>query len=296
MSYRRSWESHRATQTDWAERNAVNILTIHSAKGLEFPVVFLVNLVSQRFPSMERREAIPIPDELVKEELPEGDYHVQEERRLFYVGMTRAKERLFFTGAKYYADGRREKKFSPFVFEALGDQMTRSDGEAKGEQLSLAGWQSFALIDKVPEERLPVKINYLSYSQIEAFSFCPLHFKLKYVLRVPTPPSIAASFGTSIHETLKQFYQGVIRGESGGEKELMELFKKNWVGVGYENKEHARRMYEKGEEYLRGYLKSNLSGRRRLPVLLEEPFMFPLGDIKIGGKMDRVDDLGKREN
>ena len=114
-------ESPLATDTDWTENDAVNILTIHSSKGLEFPVVFLVNLVAQRFPSTERKEQIPIPEELIKEVLPQGDFHLQEERRLFYVGMTRAKERLFLTAADYYGEGKREKKLSPFIFEALED-------------------------------------------------------------------------------------------------------------------------------------------------------------------------------
>jgi len=49
-------------------------------------VVFLVNLVAQRFPTRERHEKIPIPKALIKEILPSGDFHLQEERRLFYVG------------------------------------------------------------------------------------------------------------------------------------------------------------------------------------------------------------------
>ncbi|MBM3283537.1 hypothetical protein FJY90_04825, partial [Candidatus Gottesmanbacteria bacterium] len=75
-------ESPLSSDTDWTNNDAVNILTLHSCKGLEFPVVFIVNLVNQRFPTSERREQIPIPDALVKEILPEGDYHLEEERRL----------------------------------------------------------------------------------------------------------------------------------------------------------------------------------------------------------------------
>ena len=60
-------ESPLASDVDWTENNAVNIMTIHSAKGLEFAVVFLVNIVSARFPTIERREQIPIPETLIKE-------------------------------------------------------------------------------------------------------------------------------------------------------------------------------------------------------------------------------------
>jgi DNA helicase II / ATP-dependent DNA helicase PcrA len=115
-------ESPLASDSDWTQNDAVNILTVHASKGLEFPVVFLVNLVSQRFPTMERKEQIPIPEDLIKEILPEGDFHIQEERRLFYVGMTRAKEKLFLTAANFYGEGIREKKLSPFIFESLGEK------------------------------------------------------------------------------------------------------------------------------------------------------------------------------
>src|SRR5581483_8661643 len=139
-------ESPLAANMDWSENNAVNILTIHSSKGLEFPVVFLVNLVAQRFPTRERQEQIPIPDGLIKEELSEGDFHLSEERRLFYVGMTRARDMLFLTAANYYGEGKREKKISPFVVEVLGEEkvktvMTYQDSTAIAGQLTLLEWK-----------------------------------------------------------------------------------------------------------------------------------------------------------
>ena len=76
-------ESPLVAKTDIASINAVNILTVHSAKGLEFPVVFLVNLTEERFPTRHKKETISIPDDLIKEILPTGDYHIEEERRLF---------------------------------------------------------------------------------------------------------------------------------------------------------------------------------------------------------------------
>ncbi|MBU4017264.1 UvrD-helicase domain-containing protein, partial [Patescibacteria group bacterium] len=94
-------ESPLASEANWSENNAVNIMTVHSSKGLEFPVIFLVSLLTQRFPSRDRKEQIPVPEALIKEVLPEGDYNLQEERRLFYVGMTRAKDRLFFTASLF---------------------------------------------------------------------------------------------------------------------------------------------------------------------------------------------------
>src|SRR6266571_1087801 len=100
------------------ETPAVRVLTVHKAKGLEFPVVFLVTLVQDKFPLRGRKDAFELPVELIKETLPSGDFHKQEERRLFYVGMTRAERELYLTSARDYG-GTRERKVSQFVLEAL---------------------------------------------------------------------------------------------------------------------------------------------------------------------------------
>src|SRR5690606_9219039 len=101
------------------EGDAVHVLTYHKAKGLEFGVVFLVGLVADRFPGRERRDALELPDELRRDPLTTGDdAHVAEERRLFYVGMTRAKEELVLSWAQDYG-GRRSRAVSQFVTEAL---------------------------------------------------------------------------------------------------------------------------------------------------------------------------------
>ena len=289
-------ESPRATDTDWTEVNAVNILTAHSAKGLEFPIVFLVNLVSQRFPTIERREQIPIPEELIKEILPVGDYHIQEERRLFYVGMTRTRDKLFFTAANYYGEGKREKRLSPFIFEALGDSAVSAEPPLKSQQLSFLDYQPLKkqLISS-PAQR-SVHIDYLSYSQIETFKTCPLHYKLKYIFKIPTPPSSAQSFGISMHATLKDFYIGVKTGKKQYKKLIIEALKENWISEGYTSKSHEKRMFERGKNYLLDFYKKEFDSKK-IPITLEQPFIIPLDlpkserRLKIGGKIDKVDKL-----
>lgn len=287
-------ESPLAANEDWTEENKVNILTIHSAKGLEFPVVFLVNLVSQRFPTIERREQIPIPEALIKEVLPVGDFHLEEERRLFYVGMTRAKEKLYFTAADYYGEGKREKKLSPFIFETLGNNLDTKVNDTKIKQLSFLDYKN-SEIQNIETNISKLKINYLSYSQIETFKTCPLHYKLKYILKVPTPPSASASFGTSMHGALKGFYEEIARGRKPTDKLLYYLLESNWIKEGYRSKKHEKEFFEKGKLYLSGFLKTGFNPKTSI-LSLEQPFTVPLGkDLKIGGRVDRVDDRGRGE-
>ena len=279
-------ETPTVTDGDWQENNAVNILTVHSCKGLEFPVVFLVNLVNERFPSRERHEQIPIPDELIKEVLPKGDYHLQEERRLFYVGMTRAKEKLYFTASDYYADAKRAKKISPFVMEALGKSVDFSLLEKKTGLINSFN-VSKKEISNIGSNNL--KIDYLSVSQIETFKDCPLHYKLKYIYKLPTTTSASISFGVSIHNTLKEFIDTTA---SLTKKDILSLYKKNWIEDGYLNKKHKQEFYKEGENYLLEFLKEGYDKKIKT-LATEQKFIIPLDKtLKIGGTIDRVDDLG----
>jgi len=296
-------ESPMATESDWTQNDAVNIMTLHSAKGLEFPVVFLVNLVMQRFPTSERKEQIPIPDSLIKEILPEGDFHLEEERRLFYVGMTRAKLKLFLTAANYYGEGKRERKISPFVFEALGKQSNPAEqGLAlpdNQQQLSFLDFQKTEInhINHLPSAIYHSPVTYLSYSQIEAFDNCPQQYCFRYIKKIPTSPSGALSFGDSIHKTMQAFYQAVKNGEKPEVKDLLNLLSNNWSSAGYSSKKHELEMKRKGEDILTEYFKKNYDPKN-IPQDLEQKFTIKISpDLKVGGKIDRVDLLpdGKLE-
>ena len=98
--------------------DAVHVLTYHKAKGLEFPIVHMVGLVDDRFPTRSRGDLLPLPAALVREPMPEDDQHLAEERRLFYVGMTRAREALHLSWARDYGS-RTARRPSPYLLEAL---------------------------------------------------------------------------------------------------------------------------------------------------------------------------------
>lgn len=289
-------ESPSVTDGDWQENNVVTIMTVHSAKGLEFPIVFLVNLVGERFPGRERHEQIPIPTELIREVLPQGDFHQEEERRLFYVGMTRAKEKLYFSAADFYGEAKRKKKISPFVLEALGDSVNSERSTVNCEKQIYT--ENKKLRTPFTKHHSPIKIDYLSVSQIETFQACPLHYKLKYVYKLPTKPSASSSFGISIHSTLKEFYAEGENSSDKKEKRILEIYKRNFGDEGFLNSKHKLEFYKKGEGYLLGFLKNGYDPEVKT-ILLEEKFILPLftvhgsqsTSLKIGGTIDRVDEL-----
>ncbi len=295
-------ESPLAAEVDWSTNNAVNILTVHSSKGLEFPVVFVVNLVTQRFPSRDRKEQIPVPQELIKEELPEGDENLQEERRLFYVAMTRARDTLFLTAAKYYGEAKRERKLSPFIVEALGEKYIENVIKTTNlmqntTQLSLLDMVNTTIANNSPSleaEKEQLKksppLTYISYSQIQTFQMCPLHYKLRYLMNVPTPASPALSYGISVHSALRDFYQLLQAKQKVTPKTIHELLKKNWIKNGYTGKIHQEQAYKQADEMLLSYAETALQHPTET-LAIELPFQFWIDKLKIGGRIDRIDKL-----
>jgi len=281
-------------QAEIEDIDTVNLLTVHGAKGLEFPVVFLVNLVSDRFPTRDRKDLLPLPDALVKEILPEGNAHLQEERRLFYVGCTRAKERLFLSWADNYG-GTRQKKPSGFI-EELGMMNKESRMKERGvEPLTLFSYQPQTAVTKSIHDRVPSLyrtggLKFVSYSQLEAFSQCPLKYKYRYILGIPTPPSHILSFGQTIHRTLRDFHREDLFKSQTDLNRLLELYQRHWLPEGYESKQHQQERFEVGQEVLKKYFAEHKNLLAQ-PIHLEKKFTLRIGPTQLIGSIDRVDKL-----
>jgi len=288
-------DSPTAADIDTRDQNAVNILTVHSSKGLEFKVVFLVNLVSDRFPTRERAEKIPLPQGIIKEKLTKNaDFHLEEERRLFYVGMTRAKELLYFTASNYYAGAKRIKKLSQFIYEASPKLLEREKILEKTKQLSLSDSLSLYQNLKEPrEKKQPLKIKFLTYSNLQMFDICPLHYKAKVILNIPTPIAPVQSFGISLHSTLYNFYKLVQEGNSPSFNDFKKILNKEWINEGYENKKHEQERFKQAVKILNEFYKRECNPLIK-PLGIELPFSFILKNgVKVSGKIDRVDKKGK---
>ena len=285
-------ESPLAASSDWGSIDAVNILTVHSSKGLEFPVVFITNLVTQRFPSRNRSESLPVPEELLKEKVFDAD-PLAEERRLFYVAMTRAKDYLYLTASYFYGEGKRERKISPFVIETLGKelvelQMKKQQETKKVTQLNFLDQFTTADVNATPEipKSYQAQVTYLSYSMIQTFDTCPLHYNLRYILKIPTQPTAALSFGSSIHGVLQDYYSEYIAQKLIPEH-IDSILNAHWIKEGYVSKTHEQEAYTHAKKLVTGYIEKHV--KQSNPIALETPFIFSIAGLKIGGRVDRVD-------
>jgi len=277
-------------QAEIEDIDTINLMTVHASKGLEFPVVFMVNLVSGRFPTRNQGDTIEVPEELIKETLPTGNEHIQEERRLFYVGMTRAQKYLFMTLGENYG-GKRDTIPSGYLQETgLKIQEIKSTNkEKKAKQSSLFGVET-----KFREPKI-IKIEgkapeYLSYSQIDNYLICPLRYKYSYTLKIPVPPKHTLSFGTTIHETLKEFHVRKMFGKEVTLDELLEIYEKKWIPLGYRDEKHRKAQFEYGKEVLKKYYEEN-NNLKFKHLGLEKNFILDIDGLKINGKIDRIDQL-----
>ncbi len=277
-----------AYKEDDVSRDSVQILTTHGSKGLEFDYVFLGSLVNTRFPGSNRKDTFAVPDELTSEIYSEGDVHMQEERRLMYVAMTRARKGLHITYSDKY-EGNKFWKKSVFVEETSDcvgvEQVEHKPNVDPIESLKKLNRKATKIFDlpKFDKKRI-------SYSQLDCFDQCPLKYNYSYLLKIPTPTSHVTNFGSSVHETLKEFYQMLKIKKDLPFSVMEEMYLKNWISEGYDSVIHETTKKKKGLEMLKRYYDAN-STPWTIPEFLEKPFTVKIGEYVINGRIDRIDRL-----
>ncbi len=279
--------------------DTIKIMTIHGAKGLEFKYVFLVNLVAQRFPTRERKDPIEIPEKLIKEIISQGDVHLEEERRLFYVGMTRARKGLFFVWADDYG-GVRKKKPSRFLQECGLEISQLTENSTKD-------WEAEPL--PVPEpEQYPLP-SHFSYTQLAAFKNCPLQYKFAHILKIPRKGKASFSFGKTMHQTLEDFIKAsqtkqnnLFNNEDDFLKisyaDLLKFYKKNWIDEWYQDKEEKEKYFQQGKKSLKLFFDDYEKNQPKTLLIENEPALEQSFNLKINndifiGKIDRIDKIDK---
>lgn len=298
----------------------VRVMTVHASKGLEFRFVFVVSMIDQRFPSVARAEAIPLPEGLVEGsdgrrgggvEDDGGDWHLEEERRLFYVALTRAKEHVYLTSADDYG-GARKRKLSRFLTE-LG--FGKPDGKDASKRDLFVDPQ---LPTTDPQPPVVIRLpKQFSFTQLSAFRTCPLQYKFAHILKIPVFGKHMFSFGKTMHNTLHHFF--LLWLERTGIKqaslfsttpslrhsitpslpvsldELLVLYNESWQDDWYKDDAQREEYRKRGRDQLRAFY-AHLADHPPKPKFLEQDFTLKIGDAVIKGRIDRVDEADGGED
>jgi len=268
-----------------ASPDRVAVMTVHAAKGLEFDHVFIGSLVDKHFPSIRKSEAIPVPDALIKEQLPNADMHLQEERRLMYVAMTRAKKGLYFLSADDYG-GKTKKKLSRFLVElGYGD----NGKPTSQDSVTAHSTDSSQKKEYVPLSEMPWSMpQYFSFTQLRAYQKCPLQYKYAHILQVPVRGKPAFSFGKSMHAVLQKFFQERMDGTYPDETALLRMLDDVWIDDWYAHAREQERAKEKARKELREFYNKH-DGLWPDTQSVEKGFHLKFAGVTFKGSIDRID-------
>jgi DNA helicase II / ATP-dependent DNA helicase PcrA len=246
----------------------VNLLTAHSAKGLEFQRVFIIDCVKDHWEPGSRGNSFrfSFPDTLTFS----GEEDAMEaRRRLFYVAMTRAKE-LLHISYSLQDDTGKDLQRAIFIDELTSAMGLEARGkEVEEETLIEAQYLQMLEIERpaIPaQERAAVAALLegftLSVSALNRFLRCPLSFYYENVLRVPVLVREAAVYGTAMHNALQRLFERMMLSKEKTfppENELVHLFEYEMLRerTRFSNKEYERRL-EMGRHSLAGYYRQNL--------------------------------------
>src|SRR4030095_16448947 len=277
---------------DNAPGDAVQLMTVHGAKGLEFPQVFILRVNSRAFPVKDRAPLFEFPVQLMKEELPQGDYHTQEERRLFYVALTRAESRLTLT------TGTEPKSKVPLFIEdilmnpavkkrdvlqiapkaapleAKSAPMTTTEPE--GQLFPASGLAK--IFSRVAEwartYRPPVPEPLrLSPSSVMGYRSCPQQFLFERLWSIKGESKATLTFGRVVHSTIKRAMAELKKGSRLPFDEVQRIYETEWSAVGFEDDFQEEEYKKDGLEQLRTFHAAVL---KSLPQVLEQEKNFEL--------------------
>jgi DNA helicase II / ATP-dependent DNA helicase PcrA len=278
--------------------DAVRLMTAHAAKGLEFNHVYVVRVTPNSFPCNYREALVEFPQELRDaESVGEGDsksLHKEEERRLFYVAMTRARDSLTMyakkgTGKDPTPSGLlRELLKKPALRRWLTDRAARAfqpDLFAEAP-VPIAGSRTSEWVTAPPVSLL----NRLSPTAIERYVICPLQFKLDREWKLPSDDPAAMQYGSVMHNVLRAYFDGQMQGRPLSEAAVLDLFVLNLADAAIEDP-YQHELYERqGMQQLRDFLANPPTAK---VLHTEQSFEMRVGKATIAGRIDRIDDLGE---
>jgi DNA helicase-2/ATP-dependent DNA helicase PcrA len=287
-------------QSDDGE-DTVRLMTAHAAKGLEFPHVFIIRATSNSFPSSYKEPLVEFPQDLRDpDSVGEGDgkvLHEQEERRLFYVAMTRARDSLILYGKQGTGRDKTPPGFTRELLKHPGLRHSLSHRAARAFQVDLFAQEAPlpGVVSRTAEWlALPpaFPLNRLSATAVESYEICPLQFKLEREWRIPRDVPAAMQYGAAMHRVLRTYFDAIRQERPLTEEELIDLFRSDFAQLVIDDP-YQRELYEQqGVQQLRDFLSTQR--QRSAPKVLhtEEHFEVHVGKATVAGRIDRIDDLG----
>ncbi|MGD0965137.1 MAG: ATP-dependent DNA helicase [Candidatus Acidiferrales bacterium] len=290
--------------------DAVQLMTVHSAKGLEFPHVFILRLAKGDFPSGARKPVFEFPAELMKEERPQGDFQIQEERRLFYVALTRARQNLTLSAVI-----NKRKKPSPFLDDFLMDPKVQkfdvsqsaprvdvppseqvagpAPDSADPSQLfgpqreGTRAYSRIALWAKSFHPPRPEPLQ-LSASAIDAYERCPMKYMFQYMWNLRGGPHAQITFGNVMHTTVKEFVGEIRKGRKMPFDEVASIYEREWSAAGFIDEFHEKQYHQAGREQLDAFHRSYSAAPADV-LYQEKPFELPLEhEVIVTGRIDQI--------
>ena len=222
--------------------NAVAISTVHQAKGLEWPIVFIPCLASSRFPSSRTgtRKTWLINKELFPPKTQERYEGTKtDERRLFFVAMTRAEETLYLSAFRRIKN---LVKPSPFILECNNKISPSNVSELP---ISVASPKE----DKKKQDRFR-----LSLSQVSLLSECPLAFRFRDSLGFPPPLAVVLGYGNAIHHILRRLAGYTMTHRRVPDDSYLDKISEEEFYVPYATKTAFSRMKAKSTRIISKYL------------------------------------------
>jgi len=284
--------------------DAVQLLTAHAAKGLEYRHVAIIRGSSNnRFPTPYEEPLIAFPAELRRSDASSNDdktLHEEEERRLFYVAMTRAKDTL----AIYAHQGRSKRDPKPTQF--LREFMVHAAYKRFWSTHPAAAVQDTLFAEE--EQRIAVQqsnvaawllmppsasfVTGLSASAIEIYEECPLRFKLEREWNLPRDVPASLHYGAAMHRILHTFYDAQRYGREIGDDDLLELFRSDLASAGIADRYQYELYLRQGIEQLRQFFEVARSAPPPEVIETERRFELQVGSAKLAGRVDRIDRTG----
>jgi DNA helicase-2/ATP-dependent DNA helicase PcrA len=256
--------------------DAIQVMTIHQSKGLEFDAVFVPSLVEGRLPLAARSPRFELPPSVLEPLVRGREDVIADERRLLYVAMTRARRRLYLTHAEHYEGGRRWRP-SRFLGE-LPAGIVETDVAA------------------TPPASIALNLNggggevQLSYSAIAAYRDCPRQYWYRHVQRLPVVQSAEAVHGVILHEALRRAGELRQKGIAMTPSRLRSLLRAAWDRAEFPDPRRAPTFRRIGAAELEAYRARG--GFDGAPEFLEHPFSASVDGWTLRGVIDRIDRAG----